>query len=90
VAIAVKSVFFGEPLGTITEGVAMAGVPHGLTHPPRHAPNVDQLNAELHAQARWTLGPAPGTLVLVFIFLAAFVLYFFVNWKVLSAVWKIG
>ena len=90
VAIAVKSVFLGEPLGTITEGVPMRGVPHGLTHPPRHAPNVDQLNAELHAPARGAMGPAPGTLVLVFVFLAAFILYFFVNWKVLSAVWKIG
>jgi hypothetical protein len=36
------------------------------------------------------MGPAPGTLVLVFVFLAAFMLYFFVNWKVLSFVWKIG
>jgi len=26
----------------------------------------------------------------VFVFLAAFVVYFFVNWKVLSFVWKIG
>ena len=90
VAIAVKSVFFGEPLGTITEGVEMRGVPHGLTHPPRHAANVDELNAALHAPGRGLLGPAPGTLVTVFIFLAAFMLYFFVNWKVLSFVWKIG
>jgi cytochrome c oxidase subunit 1 len=90
VAIAVKSVFFGEPLGTVREGVAMRGVPHGITHPPRHSANVDQLNAELHAPGRGIMGPAPGTLVLVFIFLAAFILYFFVNWKVLSAVWKIG
>ncbi len=90
VAIAVKSVFLGEPLGTITEGVEMRGVPRGITHPPRHAPNVDQLNAELHAPGRGIMGPAPGTLVLVFVFLGAFILYFFVNWKVLSAVWKIG
>jgi cytochrome c oxidase subunit 1 len=90
VLIAVKSVFLGEPLGMITEGVAMRGVPHGLTHPPRHAPNVDQRNAELHAPGRGAMGPAPGTLVLVFVFLFAFILYFFVNWKVLSAVWKIG
>jgi cytochrome c oxidase subunit 1 len=90
VAIAVKSVFFGEPLGTVREGVAMRGVPHGITHPPRHSANVDQLNAELHSPGRGIMGPAPGTLVLVFIFLAAFILYFFVNWKVLSAVWKIG
>jgi hypothetical protein len=65
-------------------------VPHGITHPPRHRPDVDRLNEELHAPGRGAMGPAPGTLVLVFIFLAAFILYFFVNWKVLSAVWKIG
>ncbi|HET9039149.1 MAG TPA: cbb3-type cytochrome c oxidase subunit I [Gemmatimonadales bacterium] len=90
VAIAVKSVFFGEPLGAITEGVEMRGVPHGITHPPRHAANVDELNAALHAPGRGILGPAPGTLMVVFIFLAAFMLYFFVNWKLLSFVWKIG
>ena len=90
VAIAVKSVFLGEPLGEITEGVETRGVPRGLTHPPRLPPNVDQLNAELHAPGRGAMGPAPGTLVLVFIFLGAFILYFFVNWKVLAAIWKIG
>jgi cytochrome c oxidase subunit 1 len=89
VAVAVKSVFFGEPLGAITEGAEMRGVPRGITHPPRHSPKVDELNAALHAKAGF-LGPAPGTLALVFIFLAAFMLYFFVNWKILSFVWKIG
>jgi cytochrome c oxidase subunit 1 len=90
VAIAVKSVFFGEPLGTITRGVAMAGVPAGLTHPPVHAPDVDARNAALHGDARGVMGPAPGTIVLVFVFLAAFILYFFVNWKILSFLWRIG
>jgi cytochrome c oxidase subunit 1 len=90
VAIAVKSVFLGQPLGTITEGVETVGVPRGISHPPRHAANVDQLNAELHAPGRGVAGPAPGTLVLVGVFLAAFILYFFVNWKVLAGVWKIG
>jgi len=28
--------------------------------------------------------------ILVFIFLAAFALYYFTNWKLLSFVWKIG
>jgi cytochrome c oxidase subunit 1 len=90
VAIAVKSVFFGEPLGTIVRGVAMAGVPAGLTHPPVHAPDVDARNAALHREAPGVMGPAPGTIVLVFVFLAAFVLYFFVNWKILSFLWRIG
>jgi cytochrome c oxidase subunit 1 len=79
IAIAVKSVFFGEPLGTITRGVAMAGVPSGITHPPVHAADVDERNAALHSDAAGLMGPAPGTIVLVFVFLAAFVVYFFVN-----------
>lgn len=90
VAIAVASVFFGKPLGEITKGTAMVGVPQGITHPPVHAPDVDARNAALHAPGRGIMGPAPGTIVLVFIFLAAFILYFFVNWKILSFVWKIG
>ncbi len=90
IAIAVKSVFFGEPLGTITRGVAMVGVPQGLTHPPVHAPDVDARNAELHDSSRGIMGPTPGTIVLVFVFLAAFVVYFYVNWKVLSFLWRIG
>jgi hypothetical protein len=43
----------------------------------------------VHDDSSW-MGPAPGTFVLVFIFLAAFVTYFFVNWKMLSFLWKIG
>lgn len=91
IAIAVKSVFFGEPLGEITRGVEMAGVPRGLTHPPVHAPDAAARNAALHEPGRgWRLGPAPGTLVFVAVFLLAFILYYFVNWKALSFLWKIG
>ena len=90
VAIAVKSVFFGTPLGEITRGVAIAGVPQGITHPPVHAADVDQRNAELHDASRGIMGPAPGTIVLVLIFLATFALYFFSNWKILGFLWKIG
>jgi len=90
VAIAVKSVFLGEPLGQIRRGVAVAGVPAGLTHPPVHAADVDARNAALHDASRGLMGPMPGTVVLVFVFLTAFVVYFFVNWKILSFIWKIG
>ena len=90
IAIAVKSVFLGEPLGTITRGVAMAGVPAGITHPPVHAADVDARNAALHGEQAGIMGPAPGTIVLVFVFLAAFIVYFFVNWKVLGFLWRIG
>jgi cytochrome c oxidase subunit 1 len=90
VAIAVKSVFFGQPVGEITRGVAMVGLPQGLTHPPVHAPDVDARNAELHSASRGIMGPAPGTIVLALLFLAVFALYFFSNWKILSFLWKIG
>ena len=91
VAIAVKSVFFGERLGEVVPGVAVRGLPHGITHPPLAPADIDQRNEALHAPGTgWRLGPAPGTLILVLIFLAAFVLYYFVNWKALSALWKIG
>lgn len=33
---------------------------------------------------------APGTLVLVFIFLAWFAALYFLNWSVLSRLWSIG
>ena len=90
IAIAVKSVFLGERLGTITRGVAMAGVPHGITHPPLHPPDVDARNAELHGEGAGLMGPAPGTIVLVFVFLAAFIVFYFFNWKVLTFLWRIG
>lgn len=90
VLIAVKSVFWGEKLTEFPRGVAVVGVPQGLTHPPFHPDNADQLNEELHAPARGWMGPTPGTLVLVGIFFLAFVLYYFTNWKLLSFLWKIG
>jgi cytochrome c oxidase subunit 1 len=90
VAIAVTSVFFGQRLDGVVGGVAVAGVPAGLTHPPVHAADVDERMQRLHEASPGLMGPAPGTIVLVFVFLAAFVVYFFVNWKVLSFLWRIG
>ncbi|MBX3174699.1 MAG: cbb3-type cytochrome c oxidase subunit I [Gemmatimonadaceae bacterium] len=90
IAIAVKSVFFGEPIGTITKGSAMVGVPQGLTHPPVHAVDADARNEELHAPARGWMGPTPGTVVLVGIFFVAFMTYYFTNWKLLAFLWKVG
>src|SRR5512132_3959688 len=45
VAIAAKSVFFGEPIGQIPRGIEARGIPPGLTHPPVHAADVDARNA---------------------------------------------
>jgi cytochrome c oxidase subunit 1 len=90
ILIAVKSVFFGEPVTEIVRGPDVAGLPPGLTSPPIHAPNVDELNEALHAPKRGIAGATPGTLALVGVFLLAFMLYYFANWKLLSFLWKIG
>ena len=90
ILIAVKSVFLGERIESFSQGVAVAGIPQGLTNPPVHPPNANELNEELHAPGRGWLGPTPGTLVLVGVFFLAFILYYFTNWKLLSFLWKIG
>jgi cytochrome c oxidase subunit 1 len=90
VAIAVKSVFFGTPITDFPRGREIAGVPQGLTNPPIHPPNVDEINEALHAPGRGIAGATPGTLVLVGVFLVAFILYYFANWKLLTFLWKIG
>jgi cytochrome c oxidase subunit I len=79
ILVTVWSVFFGQPLpadGTFSG----PGLPHGLLHPPTPLP------ADAEGRSKRT----PGTLVLVFVFLAAFIAYYFINWKLLSFVWKIG
>jgi cytochrome c oxidase subunit 1 len=90
ILIAVKSVFFGEPVGTWVTGTDVPGIPQGITRPPVHAANVDELNEALHAPARGIAGATPGTLVLVGVFLVAFIVYYFTNWKLLSFLWKVG
>ena len=90
ILIAVKSVFFGEPITAFPRGAEIEGVPQGLTNPPVHVANVNELNEALHAPARGFAGATPGTLVLVGVFLLAFMLYYFANWKLLSFLWKIG
>lgn len=63
--------------------MSMHGVPQGVTAPPRQTPGVE-------VPERGLGGKTPGTLILVFVFLLAFVVYYFVNWKLLSFVWRIG
>ena len=58
----------------------MHGVPRGITDPPKPLP----------ADADHEGTSTRGTLVLVFVFLTAFALYYFVNWKLLSGLWTIG
>ena len=85
ILITVWSVFFGQPFTEADRAAGVKGLPQGLTRPPRAVTVADE--AKLPAGR---LGHAPGTMILVLIFLAAFAIYYFANWKLLSFVWKIG
>jgi cytochrome c oxidase subunit 1 len=86
ILVTVWSVFFGEKFEMV-EGQALSGhgLPPGLIKPPTPAP----LEEPDFPHTRFG-GRTPGTMALVMIFLLAFVVYYFVNWKLLSFVWKIG
>jgi cytochrome c oxidase subunit 1 len=83
IGITVWSVFFGEKLemGAIAPGTS--GVPPGVISPVCRIADDATGSPQEH-------GKTPGTLVLVSIFLLIFALYYFVNWKLLSFVWKVG
>jgi cytochrome c oxidase subunit 1 len=83
--ITVGSVFFGKTIETpgfkhvrAVEGVAPA-------------PQVGGAVAAGHGHGNIGAGGmvAPGTFVLALVFLASFILYYFVNWKYLSQVWPL-
>jgi cytochrome c oxidase subunit 1 len=82
ILIAVVSVFFGRPF-QLTDTGDLAGVPQGVWKLPRQT-HEGAAVAAVHQKG------TPGTLVLVFIFFACFVLYYFANWKILSFLWKVG
>lgn len=65
----------------------MHGVPNGIVNPPRPFTAEDE---EAAYAEKGGLGMAPGTLVLALVFLAAFAVYYFTNWKLLSVVWQVG
>jgi len=75
VAIAVGTVLFGKK---ITSG-------HKMTF-PLHAGGGAAVS---HYGSQATV-KLPGTLILVAIFFSAFVLYYFINWKYLSELWRFG
>ena len=88
IVITVVSVFFGKRMAPDDSGLGATGrgLPPGITHPPR--PLTPEDGEALKPSGR--LGPVPGTMVLVLIFLAAFITYYFVNWKLLSFLWQVG
>jgi cytochrome c oxidase subunit 1 len=88
IIVTVHSVFLGRKLAPDESGVGAVGkgLPLGIVKPPRALGPGDDDSA-LPSTA---LGPVPGTMVLVGIFLVAFIVYYFVNWKLLSIVWQVG
>jgi cytochrome c oxidase subunit I len=80
---AVISVFFGETVDLANLRPGMEGVPQGLIKLPPQQYEGDVVE-EVHK------GGTPGTVVLVAVFLAVFVFYYYTNWKMLSVVWKVG
>jgi cytochrome c oxidase subunit 1 len=87
IIITVWSVFFGKSLGDDNSEAALAGsVPPGLYKRPFLELPTDDTELEEHG----VLGMMPGTMILVMIFMVAFVVYYFANWKLLSAMWQIG
>ena len=85
ILITVWSVFFGQPFTEAERLAGVAGIPPGLARPPRPTTAADEATLP---EGRF--GHAPGTMVLVLVFLLAFAVYYFANWKLLSFVWKIG
>jgi cytochrome c oxidase subunit 1 len=83
VLMAVISVFFGKSVDLERLEPGMSGVPQGLVKLPPQIHSGDQAE-EIHAQG------TPGTVILVAVFLTAFILYYFTNWKMLSMIWKVG
>ena len=77
IAVTVGSLLFGKRLDS------------GVTNPsftpiPRTAPS-------LAVQTTGSMGfAAPGTFMLAMVFLLAFILYYFINWKYLSTLWGLS
>ena len=83
IACAVVSVFFGKKLTEESIKERLSGIPQGVLALPAQQ-HSGSMVARVHKVG------TPGTVILVFIFLACFILYYFVNWKLLSFLWKIG
>jgi cytochrome c oxidase subunit 1 len=83
VAVAVTTVFFGKPLTAESIQQKLSGIPNGILNPPQQSYHGSQVNTTYKAGVK-------GTVILVAIFFVCFVLYYFINWKILSFLWKVG
>ncbi|MGE3533663.1 MAG: cbb3-type cytochrome c oxidase subunit I [Parachlamydiales bacterium] len=82
IAIAVVTVFFGRRFD-FKDSDDKSGVPQGIWNLPKQS-HSGQAVIDAHKKG------TPGTLYLVGIFFACFVLYYAANWFLLSFVWKVG
>ena len=80
---AVVSVFLGKPFTDEAVAARASGIPQGILKLPAQT-HSGSMTARVHKTG------TPGTVILVYIFLACFVVYYFINWKLLSFLWKIG
>ncbi len=83
IAIAVVSVFFGKACDDEAINNKAAGIPQGVLNLPSQSSTG---GAVMRAHREGT----PGTVILTMIFFVCFVVYYFINWKLLSFLWKIG
>jgi cytochrome c oxidase subunit 1 len=84
--ITVGSVFFGKRIAA--PDYRPVSVREGRAAPPVRQP----VAAAITGHGNIGVGGfvAPGTFTLAMVFLVAFVLYYFVNWKYLSTVWPLS
>lgn len=83
IACAVVTVFFGKKLTDESIKKEESGIPQGIIALPKQV-HSGSMVARVHSQG------TPGTVILVGIFLVCFIAYFFINWKLLTFLWKIG
>src|SRR5512142_3411628 len=84
--ITVGSVFFGKRIDV--PGFRPVSVREGRAAPPPPQPVAAAITGHGNIGIAGFVAPGPFTLALVF--LVAFVLYYFVNWKYLSTVWLLS
>ncbi|HSQ04308.1 MAG TPA: cbb3-type cytochrome c oxidase subunit I [Burkholderiales bacterium] len=85
VAIAGGAIYLYITVGSLLWGKRLEGGAYGTQRGILRMPVVSAITGHGHAGFA-----APGTFVFALVFLTAFVLYYFVNWKYLSTVWGIS